>query len=186
MKAFRSYAVDHKTHDSDACASVHTRHTQIGDTTMPNARIATALGALLAVAMTAACGSGGSTGNPTAPSTSIPIVSGAYTGTVTAQVESQSLSCSASTTVNQGSGGSISFSPIQLGSPCSTSVALQTTSIDSTGAVNYIPTALTLQGCVFIGSINGGFFGRTLQMNFVLRPQTVGCPVISYAFRLTR
>lgn len=131
-----------------------------------------ALTALVLGVSLSACGGDSS---PTAPSVSaIPNVMGNYSGsiTITYQLFGSSISCPATTTVNE-SGTNVTLSPLQLGGVCPSaglaSLPAGDFTISSTGSLGtqtvnniYIPSC----NGYYDGSASGGFFGSTLQFTF--------------------
>lgn len=115
---------------------------------------------------TVACGGD----SPTAPTPTIPQVSGSYTGTITVNLPEVpvSRSCPANTSVTQ-SGSTVSIAPIILGGTCGNiSLPLGQVTIDTTGAITGQNTGTFFEpscGGNYTYSASGGFFGRELRLS---------------------
>ena len=140
----------------------------------------------------AGCGGGGSS-NPVAPSSTWPNVAGYYTGSVTINYTTLglSLTCGASTTVNQ-SGSSVSFAPLTFSGTgsCATlgSVPVGNGTIDANGSLGSASqTNIYLASCngYYNGSSSGGFFGSQLQFSYLFTPQSGACVNSPGVFSLT-
>ena len=119
----------------------------------------------LVACVTAACG-GDDAG--TAPTPSIPNVTGNYSGVTTVVFPelSTSASCPTTTTVTQ-SGGTVNFAPLVLGGQCANqSIPMGQVSIDATGAILGRSSATQREECgLYNISGSGGFFGRELRIS---------------------
>ena len=119
---------------------------------------------LVALLTVVSCGGG----SPTKPSSSIPTVSGSYSGTATLNFPQLQvlLTCPASTTVTQ-SGSTINLSAIVLGGACATSIPVGQVSIDSNGTLIGIGSGTaTDPSCgSYSYTGNGGFSGRDFHLS---------------------
>ncbi len=116
-----------------------------------------------------ACGSE----SPTAPTPTIPTVSGAYSGSLnfTFPELQASLSCPASTTVTQ-SGSTVSLAPLTVTGECGqyfSSIPLGQVTIDTTGAFTGSNSgSYNEPTCgIYNYTASGGFYGRELRLSMV-------------------
>lgn len=122
--------------------------------------------AILAALLAAACGGG----SPTGPSSSIPNVTGNYSGTTTITMPELdlSMSCPTTTVVTQ-SGSTASIAPMVLRGECGAmSIPLGQVRIDNTGAIDGGSTTGTYTdpSCgVYNYAASGGFFGNELRIS---------------------
>jgi hypothetical protein len=132
----------------------------------------------------------GSDSNLTGPSSGIPNVAGNYRGTTTISYPelSATVTCDTSTSVTQGTGGSINLAPLQLGGECAqlglTSIPLGATSIDSTGALASESGTSNATCGVYSYSMSGGFFGRDLRVSGLFNSNS--CYDFNITINLTR
>jgi hypothetical protein len=133
----------------------------------------------------AGCGGNDSTG----PSTSIPNVTGNYSGSTTFSFPElgTSLSCNTTTSVTQ-SGSTVSVAPLQLGGVCAanglSSIPVGSATIDKTGAIGS-DSGTTTEACgVYNWVASGGFFGRDLRLSIVYTSRT--CTNMNLTINLSR
>lgn len=138
----------------------------------------------LVACVTSACG-GDDAG--TAPTPSIPNVTGNYSGTTTVVLPElgTQASCPTSTTVTQ-TGSTVNFAPMQLGGQCQgLSIPLGQASIDATGALPSESGNYREPSCgVYSYSASGGFFGRELRWSGLYTSAT--CYNMNITITLTR
>ena len=141
---------------------------------------------VLAVLSVAACGGGNS---PTGPGSSIPTVTGNYSGTTTITFPElqATVSCPTTTVVTQ-SGSTVSIAPLVLGGDCDgISVPLGQVRIDTTGALDGGSASGTYNepSCgVYSYTASGGFFGRELRISMTATSST--CLNFNFSTVLTR
>lgn len=142
-----------------------------------------------AVFAVACGGGGGSNGGVTAPTPTIPSVSGNYSGnaTFTFPELQLTLTCPATTTINQ-SGRTINAAPLVLRGDCDLlSIPLGQTTIDETGAIESgsATGSYNEPSCgVYNFTISGGFFGRELRISMVATSAT--CYNFNFTATLSR
>ena len=117
---------------------------------------------------TVACGGDGA---GTAPTPTIPNVTGNYSGAMSIFFPElgDRISCPTTTTVTQ-NGGTVTFSPMQLSGQCQgMSVPLGQTTIDATGALPGESGSYHDSSCggVYNYTASGGFFGRELRWSAI-------------------
>lgn len=121
---------------------------------------------LAATLLIAACG--GNNDSLTGPSARLPQVAGSYAGTVTIFYPElgRTLTCPATTQVNQ-TGAAIVFAPIILTGPCGTiSLPLGDADIDANGSIGTETGTVNNPSCgVYQYTASGGFFGRQFQFS---------------------
>jgi len=142
--------------------------------------------ALLVPLLFVACGGDGGN-NLTGPTSTIPNVAGNYSGTMTVSLPElgRTAGCRATTTVTQGSGGSISIAPLQLTGDCGlTSLPFGSATIDSTGSLGSTTTTLRESCGTYTATGSGGFFGRELRLSAVYVSST--CFNMNITMTLTR
>lgn len=144
-------------------------------------RVCVLLAGLLAVS----CGGG----SPTAPTPSIPTVSGSYAGssTTTFPELQVTVTCPASTTITQ-SGSTVSIAPVILKGQCGDlSVPVGQVTIDTTGAIDGGSARGTYNepSCgIYSYTASGGFFGRELRVSVSATSST--CFNFNFTAVLTR
>jgi hypothetical protein len=139
-------------------------------------RVIIAVAMVSAVLSASACGGDGGNG-PTGPSSTIPNVTGNYSGntTITFPELSTQLNCPTSTSVTQ-SGATVSIAPLVLRGDCGgVSVPLGQVTIDATGALGGGSESgtYTEPSCgTYNYAASGGFFGRELRISMTASSST--------------
>ena len=133
----------------------------------------------------AACGGEGGT-DLTAPSKSIPDVTGNYSGNTTIAFPDlgQSVTCPTSTSVTQ-SGTTISIAPLAMTGSCGTmSIPVGQATIDATGAMPRESGTFNDASCgTYNYTVSGGFSGRDFRLSLNATSQT--CFNLNMAIALT-
>ncbi len=133
-------------------------------------------------------GCGGSEGNITGPSSSVPNVAGNYSGNTTVALPelAGSVTCPTTTSVTQ-SGNTVNIAPLLLSGVCgSLSIPLGQVTIDTTGALLGLnSTTYTDPSCGTYSAVgSGGFFGRDLRISMSATSRT--CYNMNITITLTR
>lgn len=148
------------------------------------------LSLIVTVVLAALLASCGDSKSPTAPTPTIPTVSGNYSGTLnyTFPELQVSLTCPASTTVTH-SGSAVSIAPLTVGGQCTqyfSSIPIGQVTIDTTGAFTGNNTGTyTEPSCgVYNYSASGGFYARELRLSMIAT--STGCWNFTFTATLSR